>query len=64
MKGWGWQLVNDHIENSNKHNLARFSPSDILYVDERFGRWYGLVGGWISPGPPHYVHMYHNPYYG
>ena len=34
-----WQLVNDHIENFNRHRLERLSPSERLCVDEIFSRW-------------------------
>ena len=44
MKEWEWQLVNGHIENFNKHILASLSPLERIFLDEIFGRWYGLGG--------------------
>ena len=64
MKEWEWQLVNEHIENFNIHILARLYPSEKLYVDEIFIRWYRLGGDWVNLGLTHYVQMDHKPDYG
>ena len=50
IKEWEWQLVNDHIENFDRHRPERFSPSERICVDESFRRWYGLGGNWINLG--------------
>ena len=44
MKEWYYNLVNDHIENFNKHRMERFSLSEILCVYESLRIWYGLGG--------------------
>ena len=41
--------------------MARFSPSEIIYVDEIFSIWYSLGGEWVNLGMPHYVQMVCKP---
>ena len=50
-------FINDHIEKFNRHRLEILSPSERLFVDEIFSRWYVLGGGWINLGLKKYVHM-------
>ena len=64
MKEWECQLVNEHIEISNKHILERLSPSERLCMDEIFNIWYGVVGDWVNLSLSRYVQMDHNPDYG
>ena len=57
MKEWEWQLINDQIENFNRHRLERLSISERLCVDERFISLYSSGGGCINLVLPHYMQM-------
>ncbi|KAG7344517.1 transposase IS4 [Nitzschia inconspicua] len=56
-----WMLVDDFVENFNKHRASNFMPGMTLCIDESFSRWYGLGGHWINIGLPHYVQMDRKP---
>lgn len=56
-----WMLVTDFVENFNAYRASNFSPSTCICVDESMSRWYGLGGGWINMGLPHYVSMARKP---
>ena len=32
IKKWEWQLINEKIEDFNRHRLERLSPLEILYM--------------------------------
>jgi hypothetical protein len=56
-----WMLVDDFIENFNKHRATYFYPSEKICVDESISRWQGLGGSWIDVDLPTYVAMKRKP---
>ena len=61
---WRWALIQDFVDNFNKHREEYFSPSWLLCADESISRWYGLGGTWINIGLPMYVAMDRKPEHG
>ena len=64
MKEYKEQFINDHTGRFNKNVLARFYPSEILYVYKIFSGWYGLGSYWINLGLLDYVKIDRKTYYG
>jgi Transposase IS4 len=60
-KRFRWLLVDDFVTNFNTHREATFVPGTTICVDESVSRWYGLGGGWISVGLPHYLAIDRKP---
>jgi hypothetical protein len=56
-----WMLVDDFVNNFNKHQATYFYPSEKICMDESISRWYGLGGSWIDVGLPTYVAMERKP---
>ena len=54
-------LVEDFVENINKHREQFYLASYVLCVDESMSRWYGLGGHWINIGLPMYVALDRKP---
>ena len=56
-----WKLIDDFVDNYNKHRASTFVPSHLVCVDESMSRWYGLGGNWINMGLPNYVAIDRKP---
>jgi hypothetical protein len=54
-------IIDDFINNFNKHRAAFNYPSEKICVDESISRWYGLGGSWIDVGLPTYAAMERKP---
>ena len=59
-----WALVQDFVDAFNKHRLQAVTPSEMMCVDESISRWYGIGGGWMDIGLPHYVALDSKPEHG
>ena len=57
LKEWECQLVNDHINNFDKHILEMFSPSERIGIYESLSIQFGLGGDWVNLGLTHYMQM-------
>ena len=60
-EAYRWRLVEDFLDNFNRHREQFFSPSWLMCADESISRWYGLGGHWINIGLPMYVSMDRKP---
>lgn len=60
-EAWRWRLVDDNVDNFNRHRAQYFRPSGRICVDESIFRWYGQGGHWINLGLPMYVAMDRKP---
>ena len=58
---WHWKLVDDFVENFNKHRENYYSPSEAICIDESISRWYGHGGFWINYGLPMYINLDRKP---
>lgn len=58
---WRWQLIDDHVDNFNKHRASTFVPSGEICADESVVRWYGLGGAFVNFGLPMYVELERKP---
>lgn len=60
-KAYRWMLVDDFVNNFNKHRANNFHPSGDVCADESMIRWYGLGGAFVQLGLPMYVAMERKP---
>jgi hypothetical protein len=60
-KKYRWMLVNDFVDNFNKHRANNFHPSGDVCADESIIRWYGLGGAYVQLGLPMYLAMERKP---
>ena len=56
-----WLLVDNFINNFNKHRARNFIPSERICVDKLISCWYGQGGSWINQGLPQYVAIEQKP---
>ena len=56
-----WMLVDDFVDEFNKHRSVFFIPGFGICVDESFSRWYGKGGSWINEGLPLFIVMDRKP---
>ena len=56
-----WLLVDQFVENFNRHRQQYFTPSHLICVDESISCWYGQGGTWINKGLPMYVAIDRKP---
>ena len=56
-----WQLVDNFVSAINDNCRTRFSPSDLICIDESDSRCYGRSGSYISKGLPNYVQLNRKP---
>ena len=56
-----WMLVDGFVENFNLNRSENFYPGECICIDESIVRWYGMGGGWINFGLPHYIAIDRKP---
>jgi hypothetical protein len=56
-----WMLVDNFIDNINKHCLRTFDPGNHLKANKTVVWWYGIGGAFINAGLPMYLALEHKP---